>query len=244
MNSHFRLKTSPDNFIVEGNIGSGKSTFLRLIGERLPVQVVYEPHTKWQDVGAGENLLDHFYKDTPRWAYTFQSYAFITRIMEQQKYSLEQPEVTQIVERSVYSDRYCFAKNCFEMGTMSQLEWQLYQDWFSWLVENYAPRPTGFIYLQTDPEVCFSRLTKRARQEEVGIPVSYLESLHTKHEKWLVQKEGIAAHLKDVPVLVLSCNSDFEHDAASFEKHLQAVSEFMQKHQIMKQNKGFSQVCL
>ncbi len=244
MDSYVREKINPDSFIVEGNIGSGKSTFLRLVGERLPMQVVYEPHTKWQDVGAGENLLERFYNDTPRWAYTFQSYAFITRIMEQQKYSLESPDTPQIVERSVYSDRYCFAKNCFEMGTMSPLEWQLYQDWFAWLVENYAPRPTGFIYLQTDPEVCFSRLKKRARHEEVAVPLSYLESLHKKHEAWLIKKEGVAAHIKDVPVLVLSCNDDFEHDMSYFEHHLDAVASFVQKNQISKHSRPFSQVCL
>ncbi len=244
MQNSIRLKKGPDNFIVEGNIGSGKSTFLRLVGEQLPVQVVYEPHTKWQDVGGGENLLERFYNDIPRWAYTFQSYAFITRIMEQQKYSFEYPDITQIIERSVYSDRYCFAKNCFEMGAMSNLEWQLYQDWFSWLVENYAPQPTGFIYLQTDPEVCFSRLKKRARQEEVSVPLSYLQSLHDKHESWLLKKEGVAAHIKEVPVLVLSCNDDFEHDTRYFTQHLEAIASFIQKHQITQENKGFSRVCL
>lgn len=244
MNSYIREKTTPDSFIVEGNIGSGKSTFLRLLEEQLPVQMVYEPHTKWQNVGNGENLLERFYTDIPRWAYTFQSYAFITRIMEQQKRSLEFPETTQIIERSVYSDRYCFAKNCFEMGAMSALEWQLYQDWFSWLVENYAPRPTGFIYLQTDPDVCFSRLTKRARHEEVGVQLSYLQSLHDKHESWLLKKEDVAAHIKDVPVLILSCNDDFEHDASYFAQHLDEVRRFIQKHQITKETKGFSRVCL
>ena len=67
-------------FVVEGNIGAGKSTFLKVINTFLNAQVVFEPHEKWQNV-AGENLLDRFYADTQRWAYTFQTYAFITRII-------------------------------------------------------------------------------------------------------------------------------------------------------------------
>ena len=67
-------------FILEGNIGAGKSTFLRLAGDTLPLQIVPEPHTKWQQVG-GHNLLEKFYTDTNRWAYTFQSYAFVTRVL-------------------------------------------------------------------------------------------------------------------------------------------------------------------
>lgn len=215
------------SFIIEGNIGAGKSTFLRLVEEQLPVQIVYEPLDQWQHASPDQNLLDHFYKDTKRWAYTFQSYAFITRIMQQQKKALEALSDTQLLERSVYSDRYCFAKNCFEMGTMTLLEWSLYQEWFDWLIENYASKPTGFIYLQTSPELCFSRLKKRARSEESIIPFSYLESLHTKHEEWLIQKKNIAASLQDVPVLVLKTDVDFENDSAHMNDYAAQIAEFM-----------------
>lgn len=77
-------------FVVEGNIGAGKSTFLKVINTFLNAQVVYEPHEKWQNVG-GENLLEKFYADTQRWAYTFQTYAFITRILEGKTSGQEHP---------------------------------------------------------------------------------------------------------------------------------------------------------
>src|SRR3989338_6094922 len=216
------------SFILEGNIGAGKSTFLSLIEQELPVQIVYEPHRKWQDVGPGENLLDRFYKDTPRWAYTFQSYAFITRVIEQQEKEKNNPHSAQIIERSVYSDRYCFAKNCFETGTMTTLEWNLYKEWFEWLVVNYVPPPTGFIYLRTDADICYERLCKRARQEEVGVSLGYLSSLHAKHEQWLLKKEGIADYLKDVPVLILNCNPDFQADSKKMREHIDAILSFIQ----------------
>jgi len=215
------------SFIVEGNIGAGKSTFLRLVQERLPVQIVYEPHTKWQKVDDKENLLDKFYQDTTRWAYTFQSYAFVTRVVEQQRKARENKYGVQVLERSVYSDRYCFAKNCFEMGTLSKLEWTLYREWFEWLIDNYATKPTGFIYLKTDPKVCYERLKHRARAEESEVPLSYLEKLHTKHEDWLMNKKDVASYLVNTPVLELDCNSDFENDTERFEKHLDAIAEFM-----------------
>ncbi len=98
-------------FIVEGNIGAGKSTFLKLIKNKINVQVVFEPLNRWQNIGNGGNLLEKFYQDTSRWGYTFQTYAFITRIIEQQQQALQNPFGAQVLERSVYSDRYCFAKN-------------------------------------------------------------------------------------------------------------------------------------
>ena len=150
-------------FIIEGNIGAGKSTFLKMIKEYLNLQVVMEPHEQWQKVGDEHNLLDLFYKDPKRWAYTFQSYAFVSRIMNQQAHARTNPYMVQLLERSVFSDRYCFAYNAYELGYMNALEWKLYQEWFSWLVDTYMRRPDGFIYLQTNPDICYERLPKKKK---------------------------------------------------------------------------------
>ena len=41
----------PQIFIVEGNIGAGKTTFLKKIEETLPdSQVIYEPLYKWEEI--------------------------------------------------------------------------------------------------------------------------------------------------------------------------------------------------
>lgn len=214
-------------FVVEGNIGAGKSTFLRVINSYLNAQMVYEPHTKWQNV-SGHNLLEQFYKDTQRWAYTFQTYAFITRIIELEKSSKNTQWPITISERSVYSDRYCFALNCFETGLMNALEWKLYQEWFEWLVDSYTVKPSGFIYLQTDPEVCYERLLKRNRSEETGVSLGYLESLHKKHESWLRHKYDISNYLRDIPVLVLPCNEEFETDKSVQKDLMDKIVRFLE----------------
>jgi len=221
------IQTAP-HFVVEGNIGAGKSTFLRLMHQELGIDVVYEPTDKWQRKDKEGNLLDLFYKDTQRWAYTFQSYAFISRIQSQMDHEASVTSLDpQIYERSVYCDRYCFAKNCFELGFMSELEWSIYKEWFGWLVQAYTKKPQGFIYLRTTPEVCFSRIQKRSRCEESNIPLSYLEALHNRHEEWLIQHHDILSSLSDVPVLVLNCNKEFETDAFARKEMLEQVQQFV-----------------
>lgn len=217
-------------FILEGNIGAGKSTFLRIIKEYLNVQIVYEPLEQWQKIGGSENLLEKFYSDTKRWAYTFQTCAFVTRVMAQQEHAKHNPFPAQVLERSVFSDRYCFAKNAHEMGFISDLEWQLYQEWFSWFIYNYTAKPTAFLYMRTDPEVCYSRLKKRYRQEETGVSFEYIQKLHEKHENWLIKREGIDPFLYDIPVLSIDCNPDFENDPAKQEEHIEKILAFIHTH--------------
>ncbi|XP_028940733.1 deoxyguanosine kinase, mitochondrial-like [Antrostomus carolinensis] len=80
------------------------------------------------------------------------------------------PHPVRVFERSVYSDRYVFAKNLFEVGHLQPLEWAIYQDWHSFLLR------------------CRERLRRRARSEELGIQLGYLQQLHAQHERWLVEK--------------------------------------------------------
>ncbi len=201
----------PLNLIVEGNIGAGKSTFLSIVKKNLDLDIIYEPHEQWQSVAGEHNLLELFYSDTKRWAYAFQTYAFVSRVVAQEKAKKEATK-TLLFERSVYSDRYCFAKNCYEMGTMTALEWSLYKEWFSWLVETHVTPPDGFIYLKASPECCLDRIFKRQREEERNVPLSYIEKLYEKHEEWLINKIDLTKSLLNVPVLILDCEKEFQNN--------------------------------
>jgi deoxyadenosine/deoxycytidine kinase len=212
------------SFIVEGNIGSGKSTFLNILKQYLNIQIMLEPHEQWQNIG-GHNILDLFYKNPKRWAYSFQSYAFISRVMMQQAYARTNPYTVQILERSVFSDRYCFALNAYELGYMNDLEWKMYREWFSWLIDTYIAKPDGFIYLRANPKICYERLKKRSRNEEATVSLDYIMRLHEKHENWLVEKKE--ASVAEIPVLVLECDADFEHNKAEQEKHVEQVGAFV-----------------
>ncbi len=215
-------------FAVEGNIGAGKTTFLRIVGENLNMQVVPEPHEAWQNID-GENLLDAFYRDSKRWAYTFQTYVFITRIIRREELERVSNTPFQLTERSVFADRHCFAKNSHEMGLMNDLEWNLYKEWFAWFVENRVSKPSGFIYLRADPSVCHHRLVKRNRFEEKLVSLDYLKLLHAKHESWLIHKKDIIAAVRDTPVLVLDCDQDFESNETLQKIYAERVAEFVQE---------------
>jgi len=233
-----QTNNGPVRLVLEGNIGAGKSTLLRILKEQRAVEIIPEPIAQWQNVTKEGNLLDLFYKDIKRWAYTFQSNAFITRVQsiyDYEKKQVDKENAIYVYERSIYCDRFCFAKNCHEQGFMNDLEWHIYKDWFLWLSTELAPTPHGFIYLRTEPETAYSRIQMRRRSEENEISLSYLSALHQKHEEWLVEAKEIIPHIQHVPVLVLDCNGDFEHDAVVQQAHLSAVDAFIATHGLTKQ---------
>jgi hypothetical protein len=97
-------------FCIEGNISVGKTTFLhRVTNEAIElrdlVEIVPEPVAKWQDIGPQHfNILDAFYAEPQRYAYTFQNYVFITRLMQEQETSGGMKPL-RLMERSVFTDR-------------------------------------------------------------------------------------------------------------------------------------------
>ena len=135
---------SPTIIFVEGNIGSGKTTFLSLLEKKYPnCQVIYEPLEKWTELSdsQGKNILQYFYDDMNRYTYTFQSFAFLSRAMLLDK--IDQKVDIVFIERSIFSDKNIFAKNCYQNGSMSEIEWNLYNKWFEWMIsklklDNYA----------------------------------------------------------------------------------------------------------
>lgn len=43
-------------------------------------------------------------------------------------------------ERSVLSDRYCFAANCRSSGLFEEVEWRVYCDWWRWIISEFRVR--------------------------------------------------------------------------------------------------------
>lgn len=212
---------------LEGNIGVGKSTLLRLLRQN-NFLTIDEPLSKWrgEEKGDGEeraNLLEMFYSDPKRWAFTFQSAAFLTRAQSAAN-TLRgaDPNTAWILERSLHSDKQCFAKNCLATGLFANAEWDIYNDFHTWLLaENPSLRIDGAIYMRARPESCMARLRQRGREEESSIPLEYLEQLHARHEEWLLPNRLASddAPLRSlssdgVPVLVLDCDADFGEDAS------------------------------
>lgn len=218
---------------VEGNIGCGKTTFLDYHKKRLQEAghaepgVFAEPVEKWRNV-EGENLFHYLYKDPTRYSLAFQTYVQLTMM----KLHMSRPK---LMERSIYSARYCFVENLYRLNYLSRLEYVILDKWFKHLVlngcdekatnfgENFEFQqlsdPTGvnidmIIYLRCKPQKVLDRIRVRSRKEEKDISYDYILSLHNLHEDWLMSgKYPVPA-----PVLVLDTNCQQSSLVTLYEK--------------------------
>ncbi|KAK9270348.1 hypothetical protein L1049_025927 [Liquidambar formosana] len=205
-------------FCVEGNISVGKTTFLqRIANETLElrdlVEVVPEPINKWQDVGPEHfNILDAFYAEPQRYAYTFQNYVFVTRVMQERE-SSGGVKPLRLMERSVFSDRMVFVRAVHEANWMNEMEISIYDSWFDPVVSTLPGLiPDGFIYLRASPDTCHKRMMLRKREEEGGVTLDYLRDLHEKHESWLFPFQSGNHGVLSVSKLPLHMDSSLHPD--------------------------------
>ncbi len=211
-------------FFVEANIGAGKSTFLNIIKQHIPAATVtLEPCDEWQNID-GQNLLEAYYKDSNCWGSLFQIYVSMTRVRKQQA-DFAKAEAVQIMERSWYSDRYCFQQTMSDLGILDNLSLSVVRELWQW-GKDQAPVPAGFIYLQVEPDICMKRMQTRARGEEVGVSLDYLQRLHVCHEKLLIDKSS-CEDLKNIPVLVLDGSLNFRDDQAIQQSFIRQILDFL-----------------
>jgi len=177
-------------FSIEGNIGSGKSTLVKELQKSVPnildkkVVYVQEPVNEWSKIKdkKGETILEKFYADQHKYAFSFQMMAYISRLALLRNIVRENPDAIIITERSVFTDREVFAKMLYDEGKIEDVDYQIYLKWFDEFIEEIPI--TGLIYVTTTPEKSKQRVDLRARVGE-SIPLPYLQRCHDYHESWI-----------------------------------------------------------
>lgn len=184
--------------IVEGNIGSGKSTASKALADRLNLRLLQEP--------VDMELLQLFYNDKDRWSFPFQMEMLHRRWAAQMSAAAETNidggYDGAILDRSLWGDMV-FARALAETGQMHKKEWDIYIA----AVRNMAMvlfPPTVLLYLNARPETCLERIRERARPQEASMTLEYLQMIHAGYQKLLSEaKTGFFPWSHAVNILVV-----------------------------------------
>ena len=206
-------------YSIEGNIGSGKSTLVRILKEYFKNnnKVIFadEPVDEWMSIkdNSGEDILSKFYKDQHKYGFSFQMMAYISRIAILRKLVKENPDSIIFTERSVYTDKKVFAQMLHDQGKIEQIDFIIYNKWFEHFLEEIDINT--IIYIKTEPTKCLERIIKRNRKGE-AIPLEYLKQCHSYHENWINEHDN---------VIVFDGNFDLEENISSYSHMINNILE-------------------
>ena len=166
---------------IAGNIGAGKTTLTSMLSK----------HYKWmpqfEDVEHNPYLND-FYEDMPRWSFNLQIYFLNSRL--RQLLDIQNGRETVIQDRTIYEDAHIFAPNLYEMGLMTNRDFNNYFQFFETLKSMVKP-PDLLIYLQASVPTLVAQIQKRGREYEENIRLDYLKRLNEYYNNWIDKyKEG------------------------------------------------------
>jgi deoxyadenosine/deoxycytidine kinase len=216
----------PKRFVsIEGNIGSGKSTLLANLKTALKdnpnVVFLKEPVDEWEKIkdSNGCTMLQKFYGNQERYSFPFQMMAYISRLAAFKNAVAENPQATVfITERSLDTDKYVFAQMLYDDNKIEDVNFQIYRKWFDTFAKEFPV--AGLIYVNTLPEICHQRITKRSRDGEGCIPLDYLQNCSNYHDYMM-------SVMSDSPTLTLDGNVDIYENADILGVWIYNVKQFI-----------------
>lgn len=162
---------------IAGNIGAGKSSLTRVLSDYFKWEAYYER--------VDDNpYLSDFYNDMRRWSFNLQIFFLSSRFRHHRQIEAAPHSVVQ--DRSIYEDAEIFARNLYEMGLMSQRDFDNYQDLFR-LMASYLVSPHLLIYLRASVPTLVRHIQSRGRDFESTIRIEYLERLNQLYEDWVAR---------------------------------------------------------
>ena len=160
---------------IAGNIGAGKTTLCRQLGQHFGWEVHYE---------SAENnpYLSDFYNDMKRWSFNLQVYFLHNRY--KQILEIQDGNHTVIQDRTIYEDAYIFAPNLHGMGLMTERDFDSYSELFRTMTSRIEP-PDLLIYLKAGIGTLVAHIESRGRDYEGSMSLDYLKQLNRRYEDWI-----------------------------------------------------------
>ena len=191
---------------VEGPIGVGKTSLVKLLGKKLGAKMVLEEYEN-------NPFLEDFYNDPERFAFQTQLFFLMSRYRQQQ--DLRQVDMFH----NLLITDYMFVKDrLFASLNLDDKELSLY-DTVANLLERNVLKPDMVIYLQADTQTLMRNIAKRGRDFETNMSFEYLDALGQVYAEYFFKYQ-------ETPLIIINTNNiDFVHNNADLEEVIKYIRE-------------------
>ena len=175
------------NYIaIEGNIGAGKTTLSKMIGDDFNAKLVLERF-------ADNPFLPKYYADMERYAFPLEM-SFLADRYQQLSDDLAQFD---LFKNFIVSDYYIFKSLIFAQVSLPKEEYVLYRRMFDIMYKEIA-KPDLYIYLYQNTDRLLVNIKKRGRDYEQNIAQEYLEKIHQGYSNFIKTEQNLNTLIIDV----------------------------------------------
>lgn len=150
--------------VVEGPIGSGKTTLAKMLVDRFPVDYLSEK-------AEANPFLPRFYQDAQRYGLPTQLFFLFQRANQ-----IKDLSQRDMFAKPIVADFFLEKDPIFARLNLDDEEYALYHQIYQHL-QIKAPKPDLVIYLQTPIDALMERIEERSISYEQEIPREYIERL-------------------------------------------------------------------
>ena len=150
--------------VVEGPIGSGKTTLAKMLADQFPVDYISEK-------AEANPFLPRFYQDAQRYGLPTQLFFLFQRANQ-----IKDLNQRDMFAKPIVADFFLEKDPIFARLNLDDEEYALYHQIYQHL-QIKAPKPDLVIYLQTPIDALMERIEERSVSYEQEIPREYIERL-------------------------------------------------------------------
>ncbi|SFV28458.1 deoxynucleoside kinase [Thermoflavifilum thermophilum] len=189
---------------IEGNIGAGKTTLAKMLGDRLKARLMLEQF-------ADNPFLPKFYENPRQYAFPLELF-FLAERYQQLKNMFAKPDLFAEV---LVSDYLLMKSLLFARINLLDDEYHLFHRLFD-IIHPQVPQPDLLIFLYAPVARLQQNIKKRNRSYEQHIPDEYLFKIQEMYVQFIRQQS--------LPTLMIDVSdADFEHEPEQFEQIVHAL---------------------
>lgn len=184
---------------IEGNIGSGKTTFAQMLAEQFQCKLILEQF-------ADNPFLPKFYNQPEKHAFPLELFFMAERYQQLTEYASGDLFATQVI-----SDYFFMKSKLFAQNNLKDDELLLFNRLSDIALKN-LPRPDLLLYLHSDVTRLQSNINERGRDYEHNISEKYLLQIQERYFDYFKKQN-------DFPVIIIDVSRvDFVLDALVYQK--------------------------